>query len=86
MRARPGCRRILSEHHEHHAEDQGKRRWSPVCNRTVGKEDADYRRAEEEDSAKRQDDPKSPGDEPELTPDSTWTERQNGHRYSCEQD
>jgi hypothetical protein len=68
MCGRWGCGRVLGEHDEHPSEDQGKRWRAPVCNRSVREENADDRRAQQEDSAERKHDSKSPGGEAELAP------------------
>jgi hypothetical protein len=63
MWARWGCGRVLSQHYEHHSEDERKNRWSPIRNRSVREDDADDRRTQKENRAERQHDSKSPGGE-----------------------
>jgi hypothetical protein len=86
MWARSVSGRVLSQHYEHHSEDERKPSWSPICNRSIREDDADDRRAKEEDPAERKHDPKSPGDEAKLAPDATRTKRKDHYREHHEKD
>src|SRR5258708_11992787 len=83
-------RRVAPNEHEHSRQDDRDRGWAVVRDDTLRLEDADDRRAGDEDRAEHQHDPKPPSCKTQLSADASRTKRkrrqaQAKHNYHAKQ-